>query len=388
MRLTDARREALGGAGQGGAVSNAGLALARYLPQQGKPESSKDERPLTRYLKLTAESPVPDAYRPALERWRGALAALGAQTRELDLTAPLAVGLGNEHVTENGLTLHHTYGTPLLPGSAVKGLVRRGAALLLKEGGISQDQFDTLFGTAPTPQNPGGSAAVGAVDFLDAWLVSAPKEQPLKLDTVTVHHQKYYQSRGRDVWPTDFDDPTPVPFLVVRPGCRFLFAVRAPDEAWASFTLSLLGWCLENLGAGGKTNAGYGRFRWSAPAPGSAQPTAGTAQPTAGTASASGSASAQPAASGAAPVPSEPVEARFEQRNLRGGGVEVVLHTDHGRVTLNQQAWQQLQGKLNLTGSQREALRKGRLRGMVVLAGEAGRAQLGSVERVFVDGAG
>lgn len=36
----------------------------------------------------------------------------------------LAVGLGLPSFFENGLTLHHIYGTPYIPGSSVKGLVR------------------------------------------------------------------------------------------------------------------------------------------------------------------------------------------------------------------------------------------------------------------------
>jgi CRISPR-associated protein Cmr6 len=34
----------------------------------------------------------------------------------------LIVGLGGDNVLETGLTLHHTYGVPLIPGNALKGL--------------------------------------------------------------------------------------------------------------------------------------------------------------------------------------------------------------------------------------------------------------------------
>ena len=46
----------------------------------------------------------------------------------------------------------------------------------------------------------------------------------------------------------------------LRPGAAFLFAVDTPTAGWAAFAENLLRWSLENLGAGGKTNAGYGRF--------------------------------------------------------------------------------------------------------------------------------
>jgi len=34
----------------------------------------------------------------------------------------MVIGLGGENVIETGLTLNHTYGTPMIPGTALKGL--------------------------------------------------------------------------------------------------------------------------------------------------------------------------------------------------------------------------------------------------------------------------
>jgi len=45
----------------------------------------------------------------------------------------LALGLGNEHPLENGMTLHRSLGLPYLPGSALKGLARRWALTGLAE---------------------------------------------------------------------------------------------------------------------------------------------------------------------------------------------------------------------------------------------------------------
>ena len=36
----------------------------------------------------------------------------------------MIVGLGNEHIKETNMTLHHVYGIPYIPGSAIKGMVR------------------------------------------------------------------------------------------------------------------------------------------------------------------------------------------------------------------------------------------------------------------------
>ncbi|MEP0774968.1 MAG: type III-B CRISPR module RAMP protein Cmr6 [Acidobacteriota bacterium] len=56
------------------------------------------------------------------------LAALaGAWTLEARAVAPFTTGLGNEHPLENGFAFLDPYGLPYLPGSGVKGAVRRAA---------------------------------------------------------------------------------------------------------------------------------------------------------------------------------------------------------------------------------------------------------------------
>jgi CRISPR-associated protein Cmr6 len=60
-------------------------------------------------------------------------------------------------------------------------------------------------------------------------------------------------------------EQSPVPFLVVKHGAEFLFAITATNEEWGNFTIELLKWCLQNIGIGGKTNAGYGYFAESKP---------------------------------------------------------------------------------------------------------------------------
>lgn len=163
----------------------------------------------------------------------------------------LAIGLGNESPLEVGLAIHHTYGMPLVPGSAIKGLCRAVARQLRDENKMDQNQFDFCFGTTEQ-ESP--------FVFWDAWYDPASVDgKPFHRDVVTVHHPEYYRKRGNGVWPTDFDDPTPVPFLVVKPDAHFLFAIEGPKE-WYGFIGSLLQWALENVGIGGKTNAGYGRF--------------------------------------------------------------------------------------------------------------------------------
>ena len=81
------------------------------------------------------------------------------------------------------------------------------------------------------------------------------------MDTVTVHHKSYYETKGKD-YPTDFDDPVPIQFVSVKPGVSFLFALEIPGASaeWIRFAEKMLEYTLRNVGLGGKTSAGYGWF--------------------------------------------------------------------------------------------------------------------------------
>lgn len=245
-----ARRKALEQMGQ---AEHAGLLLDRYLAQH---DDTHEE--LKNLYKHACQVGASEVYLHALERWKEHLQRL-PHTRLFAAKAisPVAVGLGNESVREVGLTIHRTYGMPFIPGSALKGLCRRGALLLQKEGRLRQEQFHVLFGYSEKT----GEAAAGYIVFWDAWYdPSSVQGKPFHRDVVTVHHPNYYSHRGSGSFPTDFDDPNPVPFLVVKPQATFLFAIQAPDEGWGEFTQNLLLWCLQHLGVGAKTNAGYGFF--------------------------------------------------------------------------------------------------------------------------------
>lgn len=228
---------------------HAGLLLNRYLVQHD--DTHEGAKGLYKQAQEMSISPV---YRLAFQRWQQSLKQL-PNMRLFTATAvsPIAVGLGNESVLEVGLTIHHTYGVPIIPGSALKGLCRRGALRLTQEGKLNDAQLKALFGYS----EQSGEASAGYITFWDAWYdPDSVDGKPFHRDVITVHHQEYYNN-GED-FPTDFDDPNPVPFLVVKPGARFLFAIQAPDEAWGAFAQKLLEWCLKNLGVGAKTNAGYG----------------------------------------------------------------------------------------------------------------------------------
>ncbi len=260
-------------------AEHVGLLLNRYLSQHD--DTHEGAKKLYEQAKDTPASAV---YRTAFQRWREHLQRLPNTCVFVGTAAtPVAVGLGNESVLEVGLTIHHIYGVPIIPGSALKGLCRRGALRLQKQGKLTQQQFDVLLGTSADDDNP----SAGYITFWDAWYdPESVQGKPFHRDVITVHHVDYYSKRGQDAYPTDFDDPNPVPFLVVKPGARFLFALSAPDRAWAEFAQNLLKWCLREMGVGAKTNAGYGYFTAGdvpkqPPSSTSAQPKSAT-QPSAG----------------------------------------------------------------------------------------------------------
>lgn len=233
---------------------HAGLALYKYLKEHDT--SKKAARAL---LDAIAARPIAEVYKSAFERWKAALS--GAVFLEATTRTPLAIGLGNASPIENGLSIHHTYGTPYLPGSALKGLVRRAADRF----GLSPQEKAVLLGEGPDPKGKTPGCATHLV-FWDGWL-DPQSTRPYQLDVITVHHPEYYGKRGA-VWPTDFDDPNPVGFLSVKPGTKFCLALSSASENatdWLYTAAEILRWGLEHLGLGGKTNAGYGYFEVKLP---------------------------------------------------------------------------------------------------------------------------
>ncbi|MCX7854314.1 MAG: RAMP superfamily CRISPR-associated protein, partial [Caldilineales bacterium] len=184
-------------------------------------------------LDSIAARPIAKVYKSAFERWKAALS--GAVFLEATARTPLAIGLGNASPIENGLSIHHTYGTPYLPGSALKGLMARAA----RHYGLDERQQEILLGTTQNAAH---------LIYWDGWL-DPSSHQPFQKDVITVHHPDYYSSGQR--WPTDFDDPNPVGFLSVKPGTKFCLALSSfSDNAadWLYPAAEILRWGLEHLG--------------------------------------------------------------------------------------------------------------------------------------------
>ncbi len=113
--------------------------------------------------------------------------------------------------------------------------------------------FRAVFGT---------TAGAGQAVFFDAIPAGVPC---LELDIMNPHVPDYYREHGKTP-PTAWQNPNPVYFLTVAPDTEFRFAVgwrgtldetgRARRDLAKDWLIS----ALTELGAGAKTNAGYGYF--------------------------------------------------------------------------------------------------------------------------------
>jgi CRISPR-associated protein Cmr6 len=174
----------------------------------------------------------------------------------------LVVGLGNRgNPHEIGLSLHGTYGWPIIPGSSVKGLTVAWAEHLVRSTDLDEPVLDEVFGT-PRPRraqrpDPARNTGRGSVCFLDA--IPAGASVTVAVDVVTPHVQPYYTAaeRGGDpVPPAEHHNPIPSQFLVVSGGEFAVDLIGPADHVGLA-----AGWCtaaFDELGIGAKTGAGYG----------------------------------------------------------------------------------------------------------------------------------
>lgn len=186
----------------------------------------------------------------------------------------LVVGLGASHPQETSMTLHHLYGIPYIPGSAIKGVTRQWAILkfaqkitdnnkslleaiaevatAFERGKILDIEFNELhfetlikiFGT---------QKQAGQVIFMDAYPIENIK---LKIDIINVHYPDYYSGEKP---PADWQSPRLIKFLTVEKTI-FEFALLSKQKEYIEKTAQLLREALESQGIGAKTSLGYGIF--------------------------------------------------------------------------------------------------------------------------------
>src|SRR5437588_6769858 len=229
---------------------NLGLILDKYPPETAV-QKSEDK---SNWLREIATGNYIDAEltESAYRRWLNMTTAVGALHFSAVTDWRMVVGLGGETVLETDLTLHHLYGIPYIPGSALKGLTRAyvtGEVFPSKDIEHDNETVKQIFGSQDR---------AGTVIFFDAMPVDG--KATFALDIMNSHYPNYY---GEKKPPTNDQNPNPVTFLTVT-STTFMFAVAPRHPKYEKDVGLVIGWlkeALQKYGVGGKTSAGYGYFK-------------------------------------------------------------------------------------------------------------------------------
>ncbi len=184
---------------------------------------------------------------------------------EAKSTAPFATGLGLEHPLENGFAFLNPYGLPYLPGSSIKGVLRRAAEDLAampdeaERKGWTPEAITALFGLESADGDKEHSR--GTLTFWDA--LPKPANDSMGMEVMTPHYSDYYKGEST---PHDAGQPNPIVFLVVPAGSAFTFHIlcdtaRLTEElaaSWQDLMRAAFEHAFQWLGFGAKTAVGYG----------------------------------------------------------------------------------------------------------------------------------
>ena len=215
----------------------------------------------------TSASALGDALRARQQSLASVLDSERLAVFDARASAPFVTGTGIEHPLENGMAFLNPYGLPYLPGSSVKGVLRRAAEELAdgrwggSAGWDGDDAVQVLFGRQPPPGSEEHQR--GALTFWDVY----PACRGLQVDIMNPHHGKYYQGTES---PHDAGSPIPIYFLVLPPGTVFTFHVQCherllpagwPSERWRDLLSAAFDHACDWVGFGAKTAIGYGALR-------------------------------------------------------------------------------------------------------------------------------
>jgi len=195
---------------------------------------------------------------------------------EAQSTAPFATGLGLAHPLENGFAFLNPYGLPYLPGSSIKGVLRRAAEELAGEliehdrKGWTPEAITALFGLESEDHQK--EHLRGALIFWDA--LPKPANNCMGMEVMTPHYGDYYQAKRTDTYrdgvtPHDAGQPNPIVFLVVPAGSKFSFHVTCDAtrltanqrDTWQALVRAAFEHAFDWLGFGAKTAVGYGAMQ-------------------------------------------------------------------------------------------------------------------------------
>ena len=170
----------------------------------------------------------------------------------------LIVGIGGGSIYETAILLHHIYGIPYIPGTALKGVTHHHA--LNQE--FDQIKIDEIFGQDELPEES-INGSQGRIIFFDAFPIESPTIEP---DVMTPHYPDYY-GKTKPKPPADWQSPNPIGFLTVGHQTKFQFILGIKrkfgtedeiDKALLTLALAWLEEALQFRGIGAKTAVGYG----------------------------------------------------------------------------------------------------------------------------------
>ena len=249
---------------------NLGLLLDKYIPKRvfEKPSRENPQAGKAPWLlsiikpesgKETQNNHIDAVFaRNVYSRWRTMVRTMGTESFDLTIDWRMVIGLGGETVLETDITLHHLYGIPFIPGSALKGLTRAYVT-----GEIDEHKSKDIEHDDETIKHIfGWQERAGTVIFFDAMPNGDIK---FMLDIMNPHYPDYYNSlkSSNTTPPTNDQSPNPVTFLTVA-DTTFTFALAPRNPKHKADVEIVKGWlqeALQKYGIGGKTSAGYGYFK-------------------------------------------------------------------------------------------------------------------------------
>ena len=141
-------------------------------------------------------------------RLAGLVESRGGRWAVFTTESRFVTGLGRSHPVENGFAWHPTLGTPYLPGSSVKGMIRAWAKLDANSAPESEAIGRLL----------GDPDKAGSICLLEAIPI---KPVQLEADVMTPH----YAGWSKEKPPGDWRSPIPIPFLATAANTPFLFGI-------------------------------------------------------------------------------------------------------------------------------------------------------------------
>lgn len=233
---------------QEGECDNLGLKMDRFLAYESGRQGLSFVREFANRRALVPDfTPLTDLIRAYEARWHQLAEAIGAGTFRAVPDWRVIIGLGTHVPLEGGMTLHRVYGFPIIPASALKGVVRLYAEAVLD---LPEAEVVHLFGRSEE------QAERGDLIFLEAVPAAPPT---VEVDVMNPHFVAYYGGMG-NVPPADYLSPNPIYFLAVGQDSPFHFGVASAshDQSAVQQAVEWLKQALAEIGVGAKTAAGYG----------------------------------------------------------------------------------------------------------------------------------